>query len=120
VRPKIVFIAHPIGGDVEGNKAKVYAILKEVHSASVFPIAPYLQCLEYLDDAVPEDRALGTALNHLFLSWDRVDELWLYGDRISSGMEGEITVAMRYGIRIVAMTAGTERDLLALLQRKDS
>lgn len=43
-----------------------------------------------------------------------VDELWLYGDRISPGMKIEIELAHTLGIPIVAKTEPTARGLDAL------
>ena len=108
---KTVFIAHPIAGDVKGNMKKVLEICQIVHAKEIIPVAPYLVALQYLDDEVVEDRALGTEANLECFHRRYIDELWLYGDRISSGMKEEILLAFKYGIPVIAKTEGTVRDL---------
>ena len=104
---KTVFIAHPIGGDVKGNAAKVLKICQEVHTKDVIPVAPYLVSIQYLNDEVRADRELGMEANHECFRRGYVDELWLFGDRISAGMEGEIRLARRMGIPVIPKTAAT-------------
>src|SRR3990167_9442934 len=104
---KTVFIGHPISGDVRGNAEKVLKICQEVHTRDVIPVAPYLVSIQYLDDEAREDRELGIEANHECFRRGYIDELWLYGDRISAGMEGEIRLARRMGIPIVPKTAAT-------------
>ena len=112
---KVVFVAHPVSGDIAGNIKKVLAICEAVHKQGIIPIAPYLVSLQYLDDTVVEDRALGIEVNHICFHRRFVDELWLYGDRISTGMRGEVELAFECGIPIVAKTEGTERDLAVFI-----
>ncbi len=111
---KIVFVAHPISGDVKGNMKKVLKICAEIHTRNIIPIAPYLVSLQYLNDEVIEDRELGMAANHEHFYRKFVDELWLFGDRISSGMIEEIKLARKMGIPVIAKTRGTHRDLKRL------
>jgi hypothetical protein len=118
LQKKIVFIGHPIGGDVKGNVERVLAICEKVHREGIIPAAPYLVSLHYLNDEVIEDRALGIEANYVCFERGLVDELWLFGDRISSGMEGEILLAVELGVPVVAKTKGTERDLQHLLAER--
>lgn len=108
---KTVFIAHPIAGDVKRNVAKVLKICQEVHTKEIIPVAPYLVALQYLDDEAVEDRELGIEANHECFHRRYVDELWLFGDRISTGMWQEMRLAREMGIPIIAKTEGTLRDL---------
>ena len=39
-KKKVVFIAHPVGGDIERNVKKVHAICELVHKSDVIPVAP--------------------------------------------------------------------------------
>lgn len=109
---KTVFIGHPIRGDVRGNVEKVLKICAEVHTKDIIPVAPYLVSLQYLDDRVIEDRELGMEANHECFRRGYVDELWLFGDRISTGMWKEILLAKEMHIPIIAKTEGTRRDLI--------
>ena len=108
---KTVFIAHPISGDIKGNVTKVLRICEEVHSKDIIPVAPYLISLQYLNDDVIEDWELGIQANLECFRRRYIDELWLFGDRISSGMWGEIRLAKELGIPVIAKTEDTRRDL---------
>lgn len=111
---KTVFVAHPISGDVKGNMKKVLKICAKIHTRNVVPVAPYLIALQYLNDHVVEDRALGIIANHECFYRGFVDELWLYGDYISAGMIEEIKLAREVGIPVIAKTEGTRRMLKKL------
>lgn len=51
-----------------------------------------------LNDAVAEERALALTLGHTLLA--NCAEIWVCGERISSGMVGEIAYAEARDIRI--------------------
>jgi len=107
---KTVFIGHPISGDIKSNIKKVLQICAGVHTKDIIPVAPYLISLEYLNDEVVEDRELGMEANHECFRRKYVDELWLFGDRISSGMMREIELAKEMNIPIIPKTDGTKKD----------
>ena len=114
---KIVYIAHPISGDVEGNLQKIRAISRfiNLNYPDVVPFAPYfLDCIA-LDDDKPEERERGMRNDREFFERQVIDELWLYGDRISSGMSVEIAMAIKQGIPIVPMSEGTGKQYYQLL-----
>ena len=107
---KTVFVAHPISGDVSGNAKCVLAICEHIHTKDIIPVAPYLVSLQYLNDEVVEDRELGMEANHECFRRRYVDELWLFGDKISRGMEKEILLAREMSIPVVPKTEDTTRD----------
>jgi hypothetical protein len=109
--PKTVYIAHPISGDVERNCKKVLDICKEIHSKETVPVVPYLVSLKYLDDSIETDRERGISVNLEYFRRGFIDELWLYGDTISPGMEKEISLAKELGIPTVCKTKATELAL---------
>lgn len=111
---KTVFVAHPISGDVKGNMKKVLKLCAEIHTRNIIPIVPYLISLQYLNDEVVEDRELGMAANHECFYRGYVDELWLFGNRISKGMIEEIKLAREMGIPVIAKTRGTRWDVKRL------
>lgn len=113
---RVIYIAHPVRGDVPGNRAKIVEICESLTSKNpeIFAWAPYLQSITHLDDTVVEDRALGIRINTACLRSGVVDELWLFGDTISEGMRAEIALARSLGIPVIAKTDGTARDLAAL------
>jgi len=107
---KTVFIAHPIAGDIEGNVKKVLEICKSVHTEDIIPVAPYLVSLQYLNDEVIEDRELGIVTNLECFRRRFIDELWIFGDKISSGMKQEIKVAQELNIPIIPQTEEVKKD----------
>lgn len=115
--PTTVFVGHPLRGDIDGNVEKILAICRELHSRAIVPVAPYLAGLRYLRDHIEEERALGIAANLEAFRRRFVDELWLYGPRISPGMEGEVRAAVRYGIPVKAWTPETAAELPPLVCR---
>lgn len=117
MRVKTVFIAHPISGDIEGNIKKVLEICEKVHSKEMIPVAPYLVSLQYLNDRVVEDRKLGINANIECFRRKYIDELWLYGDKISKGMTQEIKLALKLKIPIKAKTSATKIALKLLIMQ---
>lgn len=99
---KVVYIAHPIGGDVENNKKKVLDICREVHvnSEAIIPTAPYITTLLYLDDNIPKERKIGIEANKKLFENGGFDELWLCGPRISEGMREEVEWCIKLDIPI--------------------
>jgi hypothetical protein len=120
MRKKIVYIAHPIGGDVAGNLDKIRKIVEHIYSltkyATVLPLVPYyVDCL-VLNDNDPQQREKGIQNGLALLARPGIiDELWLYGPTISAGMKNEVFAAFRAGIKISA----TDRLYDQLLQLKD-
>lgn len=115
MKNKTVFIGHPVGGDIEGNIKKILTICADVHKKGTIPVAPYLVSLQYLDDTVSEDRILGMEANFECFHRGYIDELWLYGDRISEGMKREIELAKSLGIPVFPKTDGTIKDFKNLI-----
>ncbi len=116
---KLVFIGHPIAGDIEGNIKKVLNVCIKVHTKEIIPVAPYLVSLQYLNDEIHEDRALGVEANLECFHRGYVDELWLFGDRISSGMEQEIKLAQELSIPIVPQTEDTKEDYKKIISNNN-
>ena len=101
---KIVFIAHPISGDIKGNLEKVIKIVRQlnIERDDIIPFAPYWVDCHALNDDVPEERERGIKNDTEFFKRGVIDELWLYGDRISNGMQAEINLATKLNIPIIS------------------
>jgi len=56
------------------------------------PITPHLMFPRYLDDTQTKERQDGTEMGLRLL--DLCEEIWVFGDRYSSGMQREITHAL--------------------------
>lgn len=110
----IIYVAHPIGGDVLGNIQLVEIECSKIFSdrPEVVPIAPYLFALKFLDDNNPSDRLRGVMMNKEYFTRGFIDELWLFGSRLSAGMWEEVQWARELGIPVVPMTDETHLDLI--------
>jgi hypothetical protein len=109
-----VFVSHPIGGDVVKNMELVEGCCGWIyqHKVDVQPHAPYLMALKFLDDDKAEDRERGIVFNREFFKSRFIDELWLFGNRISKGMWQEIRWAREFGIPVIPMTIATQIELM--------
>ena len=94
----IVYICSPYAGDVEGNTAAARRYSRFAVDAGYIPIAPHLLFPQFLDDNKPKERELGLFFGNAILS--KCAEMWVFGDRISEGMEAEIKRATWKGHRI--------------------
>jgi hypothetical protein len=111
---KVVYICHAISGDVQGNLEKIKNIVREINltEEDVVPFAPYWLDCHALDDSIPEERERGIKNDHELFNRGFIDELWLYGDKISAGMWAEIRLAQSKKIKVVCKTPETHRDQL--------
>lgn len=99
---KIVYIAHPVGGDIEGNIKKILSIVREINltEKSVIPFVPYLADIQAMKDDDPAERQRGFRNNKEFFDLEVMDELLLCGDRISDGMRQEVLWSLEMGTPI--------------------
>lgn len=100
---KIVYVAHPISGDVKGNIDKILAIVREINltEKNIVPFVPYLADVMAMNDDEPEERRKGISNNVCYLQSGVVKELRVYGDFISKGVAEEIAIARQYKIPVV-------------------
>lgn len=113
---KLVYIAHPIAGDVEDNVKRVLEICKRVHTKDTVPMAPYLVAVQYLNDHLEEERELGIAANVEHFKRKVMDETWLCGPKISSGMKKEIELCLEHDIPIVCYNKELKEQLEEFLK----
>ena len=116
MKHKIVYIAHPVGGDVKTNLDKVATIARviSIKERHVIPVAPYYLMCHALDDNNPEERKLGMEMTLAYIKYAKVTELRLYGNKISAGMWKEIELAEHLGIKIIPCTEETKLQLLTV------
>lgn len=99
---KIIYIAHPIANDVQENIKSVLAIVRQLSIENeVIPFAPYIVDVQALDDSNPSEREIGFEHNKAIFQSGIIDEVWLYGGRISNGMQSEIEWANELNIKVV-------------------
>ena len=96
---KLIYVASPMRGDVEGNIKRAAKYCEHVMNCGHIPIAPHLAWRDFLDDetAGHRENALKMALSLI----ERVDEVWVFGDVISDGMRREIEVSEKLGKTIL-------------------
>ena len=106
---KIAYIAHPISGDIAKNLKKIEAIGREINlnEPDVVPFAPYYFDCNTLNDDIESERERGIKNDIALFKKGFIDELRLYGDRISKGMLHEIKLCQELSIKIVPMTDET-------------
>lgn len=95
---KLVYIASPYVGDVLENIHMAQNACRYVMAQGAVPIAVHLMYPQFLDDGSVEEREAGTRMGIRVL--EVCDELWLFGDSISSGMQRELEAAEQLGIPV--------------------
>lgn len=95
---KLVYIASPYAGDVEGNVAFAKAACRYAAAKGYTPVAVHLMYPQFLDDRVPKEREAGLKMGRRVLA--ACEEIWLCGERMSAGMKAEEAEAQRLGIPI--------------------
>lgn len=110
---KIVYIAHPISGNIKNNLENIRQIVRQLNLKrdDIVPFAPYWLDCHALDDTKPKERARGIKNDKTFFNKGVIDEVWLYDNKISSGMKAEIKLANSLNIPVKAMTKKTLKIL---------
>ena len=101
---KIVYIAHPISGDILGNLKKIKLIIRDIniHMPDILPFAHYWVDCHALNDDIPEERERGIKNDIALLKAGFIDEMWLFGNHISNGMQHEIQLANELKIPVIS------------------
>lgn len=99
----MVYICSPYSlGNVEENiqNARRYSRYALEHHA--IPFAPHLLFPQFMNDSVPEERELAMFMNRILLG--KCDEIWVFGNVFSEGMQREIKWAKRKKLNIRHIT----------------
>lgn len=99
---KIVFICSPFAGDIELNIERARRYGRFAISKNTVPFIPHLLYPQLLDERDHEERNLGISMGIRMLSL--CQELWVFGERISSGMAVEIAKGKSLGLPIKHFT----------------
>lgn len=113
---KIVYIAHPVAGDVQENIRKILAIVHfiNIYYPDVVPFVPYLADIMADGDDL---RERGFKNNKEFFARKMFDELWVFG-HISEGVEDEIKWADERQIIVRDFTQDNVFDMKSILSSK--
>lgn len=103
MKKKIVYIAHPIGGDIDGNLKDLFRIFRKLNLEypNIVPIAPYVADVLSLKDHVQSERAKGMTNTMALLESGMIDEVWLTGELVSPGMQEETESCKRLNIPVL-------------------
>mgnify|MGYP000927236501 CR=1 FL=1 len=99
-----IYVCSPYRGDVGRNVENAIKCCKFVINQGHNPIAPHLYYTQFLNDNIPSERVTGMRLGAQVLV--ECDEVWVFGDKITVGMEDEIELAKRYGKRVIYLGGG--------------
>lgn len=102
----IVYICSPYAGDVEENVKAAQRYSRFAVDNGYIPIAPHLLFPQFLNDRNPKERQLGLFFGNALMS--KCSEVWVFGSRISSGMEDEIKRARWKNYRLRYFTENCE------------
>lgn len=92
-RRPLVYICSPYAGDVCANVAAARRYSRFAVARGAIPVAPHLLYPQFMDDSDPAERQL--AIRFALVLLDKCSEVWVFGDRVSEGMRGEIERATR-------------------------
>ena len=84
----LVYICSPYSGDIETNVEAAKRYSRLAVDKGCIPLTPHLLFPQFLDDDIPEERELGLFFGNALMS--KCSEVWVFGERISAGMESEI------------------------------
>ena len=100
---KIIYLAHQISGNVEENLSDIRRIVRGINLSctDVVPFVPYYCDCVAMEDDDPIQRGRGIANDEAILRSGMVNQVWLTGDRISSGMKAEVALANELGIPVI-------------------
>lgn len=116
---RYIYICSPYRGTPEEQRAHEKAALRYCRAVrdeypvdTVIPVAPHLYFTRFLDESDPEQRALGLECGREWLrdiarkaSLGVTAELWIFGDRVTEGMEAEIDLALELGLELRQLPA---------------
>ena len=102
----IVYICSPFSGEVEKNIKAAQEYSRFAVDKGYIPIAPHLLFPQFLNDADPRERQLGLFFGNALMS--KCSEVWVFGSRISAGMEAEINRAKWKNYRLRYFTENCE------------
>lgn len=89
----LVYICSPYSGDIDTNVKKARAFCRFALEMNCIPLAPHLLFPQFMKDNIPQERELVMFMNMVLLG--KCNELWVFGDMISNGMEEEIAKAKK-------------------------
>lgn len=97
-RKPFIYICSPLKGDIERNIKKAIGYSRFAYIKGGIPLVPHAIFTTFLDDEILDERNAGIDMGIALLT--KCDEIWVFGERISGGMQAEIAVAKALNIDI--------------------
>ena len=94
----MVFVCSPYAGCIKENVQNARRYSRFAYLSGYMPITPHLMYPRFLDDSQPGERQGGMDMGLRLL--DLCEELWVFGDHYSSGMQREIAHAISRCMKI--------------------
>ncbi len=88
----MVFVCSPFAGSVQENIQNARRYSRFAYISGYMPITPHLMYPRFLDDRQFKERQDGMEMGLRLL--DLSEEIWVFGDHYSSGMQREISHAL--------------------------
>jgi len=88
----MVFVCSPFAGSVQENIQNARRYSRFAYISGYMPITPHLMYPRFLDDKQFKERQDGMDMGLRLL--DLCEEIWVFGDHYSSGMQREISHAL--------------------------
>ena len=95
----MIYVCSPYRGDIDANVAFAKRCCLEIINAGELPFAPHLYFTQFLNDDIPDERALGIKYGLQILSL--CSAIWVFGEKITEGMQAEIDYAEQHGIKVI-------------------
>lgn len=95
---QLLYIASPLRGNVEQNIENAMCYCAKAIADGYIPLAPHAMYQGLFDDEIPEERQAALDIGKSML--EKCSRMWVCGDRISEGMQGEIRLAKEKGIPV--------------------
>jgi hypothetical protein len=105
----LVYICSPYSGDVDRNVKRARVFCRFALEKNCIPIAPHLLFPQFVNDDIPKERELAMLMNMVLLG--KCNELWVFGERISKGMNAEIQRAKQKRMTIRYFTEDLKEEI---------
>ena len=105
----LVYICSPYSGDELGNTEKAKSYCRFAVDKGAIPFAPHLLFPLFMKEET--ERELALFMGQVILS--RCDEIWVFGETLSSGMRDEIEKAKRKRMTIRCFDCATKEEARA-------
>jgi hypothetical protein len=96
--PPKIYICSPFKGDTETNVQNALCYCRFAVNSGKFPIAPHCYLPRFMNDDNAAERQLALSFGLRLMYGCK--EVWVFGERISEGMQLEIETAAERNIRV--------------------